>query len=1293
MFSTNTAAEKNSNKVIEPAEDKRLINALAKVQRQVQPSLVPRDDALEYIQRLIIQLCRTLCASQPHSVQDVEERVSKTFPHPIDKWAIGDAQAALEKGKKKTPLVLPVDKIHQLLVKEILFYKIDLQVTLYIVAVLEYISADILKLTGNYVKNMKNTEISCQDIKVAMCADKVLMEMFFQEEEVSFSLEEQPMKRKSLTYEGMIKDLVLEEEQYIRDLNMIIKVFRAPFAKLFPRSKDLEVIFSNILDIHGLSVNLLSSLEDTIEMTEETEVPYVGNCFEELAEAEEFDVYVKYAEDMLKPHSRERLNTLLMRSDVQEVLAVQGENFRDAVKYVLPKLLLGPIYHCFHYSDVIKLLMTTTENEDDKFSLEQALGLLKATKAGVERKCQGTLPKRRIGETTLRFHGHMGRQTALQKMNELQKSIDGWEGKHIGESCNEFIIEGLLHKYAGKKLTERYVFLFDGLIILCKQNLRRSSVTGPVAEYRLKEKFFVRKIEIVDKEDSDEIKHAFEIQPREGGNVILVAKNADEKNNWMAALVALHTRSSLERMLDGILQEEEKRQPLWTPSPENYYFAVEDSEDNIVFEEPQDAYETPVIRGGTLLKLVQRLTYHNYADTNFVRTFLTTYRSFCKPHELLDLLIARFNIPEPPLGDNKNLTEEEMSVRLDDLKRFRLAYSKPIRFRVLNVFRQWVDKHFYDFEIDETLLDKLRSFLATVKGKAMKKGVDSILKLVQRKLKQQECPDQEIKFSYEKQPPVIEWHLARDPEEFNLMLLHPIEIARQVTLLEFDLYRKVRPSELVGNKWIKKDKNLSSPNLLKMIHHSTMFTFWLEKNIVESENFEERIAVISRILEIMLVFQELNNFNGMLEVVSAINSAPVYRLEHTIEEVPHKLKKAFEEAMELNNDHFKKYIEKLRSINPPCVPFLGMYLTNIFLTEEGNSDFLLNRPEGIINFSKRRKVAEITGEIQQYQNQPYCLQIEESIRAFFENLDPLEGMTDNEFNDYLYKKSLEIEPRYSKQPLKFPRQTDYPLKSPGTKPSAARHSTTSSITAASSSSKPAAAAAADDEEPLLSRGATPPTPSTPQSPPHTSSSSSSNNQNDNSVFAPVMIGGSISSLSTICSVSSSNTIGSGSGSGTAGTGTGSVFTINSLTSIQSSTTTLTSGYESSDTSIPPPVPPRQRRREITQDPSPHRHRHSSSSHITDRTSVDEAPAIPPREGRLNCAGPPVPPRRDTFHGTLPRAQSMSLPRQPQSNYSSTLPRRNSDRGGGQFNINGDNEPTPELPPKTYKSKIDRNIRR
>jgi len=89
---------------------------------------------------------------------------------------------------------------------------------------------------------------------------------------------------------------------------------------------------------------------------------------------------------------------------------------------------------------------------------------------------------------------------------------------------------------------------------------------------------------------------------------------------------------------------------------------------------------------------------------------------------------------------------------------------------------------------------------------------------------------------------------------------------------------------------------------------SLQFTFYLEKCIVEAENFEERTAILQRIIEIMAVLQELNNFNGVLEVLSALNSAPVHRLEHTMAciEKNSKLKKAFEEANDLSFDHFKK---------------------------------------------------------------------------------------------------------------------------------------------------------------------------------------------------------------------------------------------------------------------------------------------------------------------------------------------------------------------------------------------------
>lgn len=97
---------------------------------------------------------------------------------------------------------------------------------------------------------------------------------------------------------------------------------------------------------------------------------------------------------------------------------------------------------------------------------------------------------------------------------------------------------------------------------------------------------------------------------------------------------------------------------------------------------------------------------------------------------------------------------------------------------------------------------------------------------------------------------------------------------------------------------------------------------------------------MNRICEIMIALNEMNNFNGVLAISSATQSAAVHRLRFTfqvklikmsyfklafIHFVLQAITQHYKKILDENkvDDHFKKYQEKLRSINPPCVPFLG----------------------------------------------------------------------------------------------------------------------------------------------------------------------------------------------------------------------------------------------------------------------------------------------------------------------------------------------------------------------------------
>jgi hypothetical protein len=123
-----------------------------------------------------------------------------------------------------------------------------------------------------------------------------------------------------------VRQLVSNEEKYISHLNLILKVYQEPFTdkpKLFP-PEEVKKVFLHLPELHALSVQLLSSLDECMEMAGvvdgEPQSPQAGFVFEEMAESQEFDVYTNYASSY--SDSVNALEKLLENAEAKEYLKV-----------------------------------------------------------------------------------------------------------------------------------------------------------------------------------------------------------------------------------------------------------------------------------------------------------------------------------------------------------------------------------------------------------------------------------------------------------------------------------------------------------------------------------------------------------------------------------------------------------------------------------------------------------------------------------------------------------------------------------------------------------------------------------------------------------------------------------------------------------------------------------------------------------------------------------------------------------------------------------------------------------
>jgi son of sevenless len=143
-----------------------------------------------------------------------------------------------------------------------------------------------------------------------------------------------------------------------------------------------------------------------------------------------------------------------------------------------------------------------------------------------------------------------------------------------------------------------------------------------------------------------------------------------------------------------------------------------------------------------------------------------------------------------------------------------------------------------------------------------------------------------------------------------------------------------------------------------------------------------------------------------MAIFASFNSSTIHRLSRTWSLLNSKYRSTFDALQKLlsSDRNFSLYRKTLAEVEPPCVPFIGIYLTDLTFVKNGVCDFLPNN-EKLLNFSKYYNASSILNQTIKYQV-PYNLQKVDKIQKYIET--ELAATLDEA---KLYSLSIQLEPR------------------------------------------------------------------------------------------------------------------------------------------------------------------------------------------------------------------------------------------------------------------------------------------